>query len=187
MGLPKSQSRNKYTALLMTFGPVDRQDDPIAQREALLALATTNGVVVKPGQFDVAFEEGTEDTVVPYNHCHLVMGYALQRKPPMKYLNACKKLCYVDSKGRRPNGQFNHVPTAFNTLPYGGVFGYLKHYLYTPKKSKICDPDLGTIEWEPIQSFPPIHLRPKGEFYWDLTWKHLPSLKAEVRSLVECK
>jgi len=151
-------------------------------------MATRAGVVVRPGEFCVGFEEGSEDAVCPYNHCHIAMGFPYQRKPPMKFLAECKALCTTDSNGRRPNGQFNHTPSASKQVSAaGGAFLYLKHYLHEPKKVKTVDPDIGTIEWEPRQLLPPEHSRAKDPFLHDLTWVYLPALRVAARQLVEAR
>ena len=130
----------------------------------------------------MAFEHGSrKDGDIPYEHCHLTVGFLTPQKPPMGLVKQLKQLCHVDADGRRPNLGLNYVPHGDKVAARIGAYGVLLNYLTTPHKKKQTDD--GVLEFIP----PPVPVRPcapplghPGTFMHVLTWELLPKLKSDI-------
>lgn len=139
MPLPKVHPRNKYSALLLTFGPY-QPDNPTQARTNIKDMVQRMAAHVNSDQITIAFEVGEGG----YRHCHIAMGYRKESKPPMKLLAKLKLLATEDSQGRKPNGSIHYVPidSAHQRLASKrGRYGVLRKYLLDPHKTKMTDQD----------------------------------------------
>jgi len=143
MGLPKVTRGNKYTAMLLTFGPY-RPEDKHAARILLKGMVQRRVNHLKENQLIIAFEEGERKGKDGYFHCHIAIGLSRDSKPPMTLLKECKLMAKLDEEGRKPNGSIHYVPidSRHQRLASAlGRFGVLRKYLTDPHKTKMTDDD----------------------------------------------
>lgn len=188
MGLPKAHPRGAYKALLWTFGPFNPLDHDAA-RQVISRIAFRH-YEENLRTIHIAFEVGENDErdvsldEPGYHHVHVTLEYVSSIRFRMSFLNDLKKLCEIDSAGRKPNCQANYVPHGDKLSAKIGPYQVLLRYITESAKGKILDS--GVLEFTPRR--PPSRpdnrygppLTTEEAFHQELTWVLLPNLKASL-------
>lgn len=159
MPLPRASSRNPYTAMMITGGPLhpaEGKADELRQ-EVYSQLRTFCGHNLRDNQFHMAFETSDDD----YNHYHILVGFNRPQKPPMRFLKWLKTISTTDDQGRKPNNCIHYVPKEDRVSKKIGAYKVLLQYITNPHKAKMCDE--GVLNFYPLKE-------PSAKFYMPRVW-----------------